>query len=210
LAQSEGDPVIGAERYWEGSIEGAGLSSYEKAAARLYRQRTTQGGMMGDRWACLGGMVMVKMRGLKKTAVQDAMEEGMRRHFEQNGRRKPRIINLPWYVMDMHTAVGKFAMSVHLKRFAEKYPGLDRDKLDAVWFLMESVYSPPDQMTYQKYDRRKKLTPVDNMWFVKNMQLELPFGDYSAKEVSELWKSKMRKQLSSLVEWCAQKRAEKD
>lgn len=202
------DPSEIIEDRYDAFIDDCQLTDYEMAAMKVLRGRVHQGGMLDDRKACLACMLLIASRGLDEQEAKKQVEWGVARWVRNSKRNKPRTVNLPWYVFDMHTAAGKFASSVFMKRKGKEYVGLTKDKFENIWFSFESALIPKDLVKVVPYTR-EKLTAYDNMWWPIQLKLELPFGGYKPKGVKHLWDSGMRDEVRSIVRWCLDKRAEK-
>jgi len=201
------DPSQIVEDLYEELLKKRKLTSYEHAALRLLKSRVYQGGMVDDRKACLACMLLLVYRGLDEKKAKEQIKWGVRRWTRNSKRKKPRTVNLPWYVFDMHTAIGKFAEAVFMKNKAKEYKGLDKQKFEDVWFNLESALIPDDLIRLVPYTE-EKLTATDSMWWPLLVELELPFGGYTAKGVRYLWKAEMRKEVKAIVNWCANRRSE--
>lgn len=202
----DGDPAHVVEDLYDELKKKRRLSSYENDALKVLKSRVYQGGMMGDRQACLACMILVVSRRLNEKEIKKQIGWGVKRWNRLSKHKKPRTINLPWYVFDMHTAIGKFALSVFMKK--SKYPGLDRGKFDDIWFDLESAWIPEDLYREAKYTTGK-VSATESMWWPILMDIELRFGGYKPEGVRHLWKSEMKKKIKNIVLWCAQKRSEK-
>jgi hypothetical protein len=183
-------------------------SDYELAAARCLQARLNQGGMAGDRWACLAGMMMITTRGLNQDEVLEDVENQKAQWKLENGNRMPRNKPLPWYVFDTHTAVGKFAISVFAKHKMKEFTGLTKDRFDWIWFDLESAKVPKKLMKTMHLHSEAEPGLIDNMWWPCQVQMDLPFGPYDAKQVVQLWKKQMQPEIESIVNWCIKRRAE--
>jgi len=194
------DPSSVAEELWEYANDG--LSDYEKAAARLLKSRLYQGGMLADRLACLGGVLLIKHRGLKLEEIRSHMTDASSRYLTEVGR-KPKTVNLPWDVFDMHTQVGMVASSVFMKRYAERYPGLDKQTFENAWFYFESAWNKYDRLTALK----EKPSCFESMWWPILIKKTIVFSDLKPKQVKKLWDTEMSDVMKKLVEWAIEKRS---
>jgi len=186
------------------------VEEYRMRAARMLHSRMFQGGMYDDRMACLAGMVLVNNRpGFDPKTVKQDIADGLKR-YKVAGGKKPKKKELPWYVFDMHTAAGKFASSVFMKHKAKDFPGLTKDKFEWIWFDLESAKVPKSLMKVKKFSLKAQPTAIENMWWGVQVKRDLPFGDYSALDVVRLWRTKMRPELKSIVNWCLEKRSKKN
>ena len=201
------DPAAAAVELFD-EMKADGRSEYELAAAGLMKSRMYQGGMVSDKWCCLAAMVLIKCRGLVEEDCLAKMEEGARRHLSKHGSDKPRTIELPWWTLDSHTAIGKFALAVFMKRLGPKFKGMDKDKFDWIWFMMESAQIPDDQVDYVKLTKKIEPTPFQSIWWPELVKDMIRYGEWTPKQVAAIWRKNMREEIKNIVRWCANKREE--
>lgn len=178
-------------------------SEYELNAVRISKHRANSGGMAGDKTACFATMLLIAMRGLKQDDVEDYISDSLKK---KKIARQPRTVELPWYVFDMHTTIGKMAMSIFMKHHAEKFD-IDKDGLDGLWFCLESAKIPPEDLPLVKYSDDAKPTAFESMWWPLAVRDEIQFADNSAKQAKALWDSKIGTEIQSIVNWCIEKRS---
>jgi hypothetical protein len=193
---------------WEADGTWKRLSKYEQDAITLLHRRLGLGGMLLDRKACLSCMILVVSRGLNEKIIKASVELGLKSWVKKNGKRKPRLVNLDWYVFDMHTVVGKMAMSIFMKNKASKFKGLTKEKLDDIWFYLESAIIPDALFRPKKYHQEAKLNAFESMWWPMLLDFDLAFGDNSSAAVRRIWEDTMKQEMHNLVDWCLNKRAQ--
>ena len=201
------DPTEIVEDMFDGLVKERKLTDYEMAAMKLLKGRIYQGGMLDDRKACLACMLLIVSRGLDEAEAKKMVTWGVKRWVKNSKRAKPRTVNLPWYVFDMHTAAGKFASAVFMKKRGKEYVGLTKKKFEDTWFAFESALIPKDLVKVVPYTEGP-LTSYDSMWWPMQVKLEVPFGGYTAKGVKELWDNHMREEIRNIVKWCLARRDE--
>jgi len=200
-----GDPMKVAFWLTEHLMDFRKMSDYESAALETIRKRVFAGGMLGDRVGCLGVMILVAARGLKKEEVKRKIEEDWRLWKQKHGSKPPKTVNLPWYVFDMHTMVGKMAMRVFLKYREQKGFGwvTERD-LDDLWFYAESAWVPAWMRT--DVEDPTVASPFEQVWWPIEERLRLSKNGMSPMETRRLWKKKMGAEMKKIVEWCIERR----
>lgn len=207
LRVAKDDPSgVGADLYCHIMIDQAfgKMTDYEIAALDLLKKRTGMGGMLSDRQISIAAMILIAHRRLSSEAVAVGERKGLELYKLRTGGGKPVTINLPWYVFDMHTRVGKRAQSAFIRHHLSKYDGLDRSKFGDLWFMLESAFSPKGEVTYTAL--KDNPATFENMWWPVLLKLSLSFGDYTAKEASDLWAHKMSRQVKDLVAWALGRR----
>ena len=202
---TDGDPGSVADELYEEMVEGR--TTYEAGGLRSMRLRVNQGGMLADRFCCLAAMVLIGKRGLsKKLAVED-MRAGMQKWWNRVGeKRKPRTVNLPWYVFDMHTQVGKIVKGIWCRKYLDDYEKLTEQKFANIWFVFASAAMPRDLVNY--IEKTEQLLPDETAWWVRNLKEEIQFADWTAKQIARIWRKEMRDDVKGLVEWLLRKREE--
>lgn len=193
----DGDPKNITDDLSEDLIAARKMSKYERSALRVMKFRANAGGMLGDRRCCLAAMIMIAERGLDKKRVNQMIQADIQRLGHQ---RKPATVNLPWYIFDMHTAVGKFAMSVFMKRAAAKFEIEDKAVLHDLWFLKESGLVARKLLAAPS--EKNELTIFEQgLW---GLHKERQLGAMDQKIV-EQW-PKIREELEKIVMWCLEVR----
>jgi len=181
----DGDPSLIADELFEWLVDGEKLTDYEKDAIRVAKRRVGMGGMLGDKQQCIVAMILIAQHGLQQERVKKAEVEGLKRW--KGG--KPKTVNLPWYVFDFHTALGKMARSIFLKRKAKDFGNIDEDGFSKIWFHLESGFVPKDliaeSQAFWPAWREAELTG-------------LPV---------KLWEKGMKKEIQSIVNWCIERRS---
>jgi len=181
------------------------LSPYELKAVRLAKSRVNQGGMLADRVACLGAMILITMRGLDEEKITEHVQMAIRERLTE----KPKTIPLPWYVFDTHTQVGQMALGVFMKRYAGKYHAkMTRTIVDNIWFFHESAVH--EFVNLMPFDKDAKPTCFDSIWWVPLIKVWTAFGDQTPKQAKEHWQNGIRSEIEKLVIWALEKRDQKD
>lgn len=189
---------IASETY-ENVIEAGDFSDYEKAALSIMRSRANMGGMLGDRICCVATMILIGSRGLDEKEVQKQIAEDFQKFKERSGKRPKKLKELPWYVYDMHTAKGKWALNI----LAKKQRDISKDELQGLWFHMVSAVIPFDQIVYVKPS--PKPSPLKTVWWQMCIKHRLSFGNRPPKENLALWRDNLATQAEKLVLWCLEK-----
>lgn len=207
----EGDPADVAEAYLESLLETNEaepfLSSYEIPALRMLAKRTRMGGMLGDRQCALAVMVLINHRGLKQKEVVAGVKLGVQGWSDRTGRRKPRVVGMPWYAYDMHTAAGKMVMYTYLKHYASAHE-IGYNRLNKMWFQLESNYSPPEAIEYAPLLQKPGIWQC--VWHQPYLDLRMPEEGLTRQEVETKWVEKVRTKLVDLVVWALEKRANRE
>lgn len=89
---------------------------------------------------------------------------------------------IPWWCLDMHTPLGKIALS-HLS----KKLGIDRTKLDAMWFWFGSAPINAHRQPQRHFDDWKASAQI--------------YCGVSQEECLQLWVGKLEKEVQGFVEW---------
>jgi len=181
-----------------------GMEPYEKEALEVLRVRAKGGGMLDDRFWCLAAMVLIKMRGIDQEAIKEDLVEGLKKWQKRTGRKKPRTVNLPWYVFDMHTQAGGYATNIFMKNKAAKYEGLDRKKFKDVWFSFESgkIANYLINWTALKEDPGM----METMWALEDIRQRVAFGKNNPKQAKFQWDNQIRAEIKGAVRWVLEKR----
>ena len=156
------------------------------------------GGMLGDRQTTIPAMLIIKNRTLTEEAVLSLVKKGI----SKCGKEAPRTVNLPWYVFDMHTQVGKIAASIFLKKHKELIP--DRKEFESLWLCAESAHTPKHLSGYRKVLDAPSM--YDCIWWPVVLKHRLSVGGRPAKECLNLWRTKWRNEMESIVHWLLEKR----
>jgi len=207
----EGDPADAAETYLESLIKTNEvepfLSGYEIPALRMLAKRTRMGGMLGDRQCALATMVLVSHRGLKQKDVQAGVKRGLGAWVDRVGRKRPRTVEMPWYVFDMHTAAGKMALYTYLKHYAKPH-AIGYNRLNKMWFQLESNFSPEYAIEYAPLSKKPGIWQC--VWHQPYLDLKMPEEGLSRAEVETKWAEKVRPKLIELVAWALEKREDRE
>lgn len=177
------------------------LTQYELKGASVLRARAKMGGMYDDRVACIAAMVLIGTRRMRKPKVEKVIDETTRQRLKIFNR-KPRTVELGWYCFDMHTVVGKMALSISIKK--NKNYGLAKNDLSNVWFCLESAKVTKNLLQVARLTEKPSF--LDNMWWPLYVKNTLSIGGQGAKATKELWDSKIRGEVEELVNWCLEKR----
>lgn len=207
MDEADGNPNGIADEACEACEVGrADISDYEKGALNVFRRRMKSGGMFVDRWLCLAAMVLVVSRGIEKEAVEKAAADGVSHWAAEAGGRKPRTVNLPWYVFDMHTAPGKMALAIFMKNHAKRVRIESKEDFEELWFVRESGFVPNSMV--RTAENEDKATFLDTVWvrLAEREKEKLRFGGRSTAD--RLWK-RSYPEISSIVRWCLEKREER-
>ncbi len=180
------------------------LSAYEENAIEMLTRRLYMGGMLGVEQNCLTNMVFLINRPLIKEEVRDVVDKAVKSHLKKHGKPK-KLKTLPWWAMDMHTMVGKIAMSIVWKKYKEK--GFkDSKELASLWFHMSSGLIPPSSANYVEV--KAEPTPFESMWHLPSLRAIIPkLNGKSPKEMSEYWHGTVSKDVKGAVEWVIAKRS---
>jgi hypothetical protein len=111
-------------------------------------------------------MILIFNRGLDKKLVQLKMKEDQK-EFLVKKTGKPKRIKLPWFIFDMHTAKGKWAWNIFMKR--NHGTKIDKDNIKFLWFHLESGTIPLDKINYKMKIEDKPL-PTDTIWWQQLMR----------------------------------------
>lgn len=198
----DSDPSTVAGPLMDWCKEQRDLSEYEYGALRIAKSRVHQGGMLADRIACLGAMILITLRGLPEETITNHIKECEETRIVA----RPRGIVLPWYVFDMHTQAGQMALNVFMKRRAGSYPaGLTKGIVDCLWFFYESAVHAHENLIPFKADA--KPTCFESMWWPVFIKETTHFGKVTAKKAKQIWDEQMKDDIRRLVTWALDKRA---
>lgn len=201
------DPSLIVDDFLKSIFSIRDFSSYEKRALVMLRKRVDMGGMLGDRQNCLSNMVFVAFRPLVKEEVRKVVDESVESYINEFGTSLKEVKELPWYVMDMHTLVGKTAMKIFIKRRGKKFGIKDEEQLSRLWFAFSSGFVPKDKMNYREVC--ENVSPFDSVWEVLNIKTSIDgIGKRAAKETYQWWKKIVEPEVKSMVEWLLKEREE--
>ena len=186
------------------------LTQYEVRAINCLKERIFKGGMEGDKSFCLAGMILITLRGLDADEVKKQVAHDVKVYKEKNGA-IPKTINLPWYVFDKHTQLGKMAFRIFMKRKAAQAGIPDEDVLWRLWFFSESAKTPAYLLKIQDFDavEEGRATVFDSIYWIPELNEQLPFDNYTPKQAKRIWDEEIAKEISNIINWCIEKRAEK-
>lgn len=187
------NPVSIVEQIYKECTELRQLSEYELDAMKLMRNRTYQGGMLGDRFCCVSSLILITYRGLNKDDITKHIKYAIERYKKKSGNKLPEKIELPWYIFDMHTMKGKMAKGVFERKFLSNYPQIT--DFTRFWFHNESGYIP--DYLIKEIGLIDNPTAFDTMYYpiIKSIQL---------KGTDGLWKE-IQPIIKKLVEWALNK-----
>ena len=175
------------------------LTPYESSVMKVLKGRARMGGMFGDRIMSLAAILLLTHRGIEEGYIDDLVEVGLKRWVDSHGKRKPKTVNLPWYVFDFHTQVGKIAVSIWRKNKSHKYQIKD---LHAVWFYLESGHVP----SFMREENLKNPSAFEEKWWPLFKEYSIKKGGGGEKDVKLSWKRTIRDELKGIVEWVLEKR----
>lgn len=191
------------------------LSKYEKAAVEVLRRRAGQGGMLGDRWACVACMILIVLRGLDEADVQRDVEKGLKRWLAEKGRKPKEYTQetlpkeyLP-VMFDSHTAAGKMAISVYMKNKGHKFKWLTKENLADIWFIFQGAWVPEEMVTYHT-KLKEEPTAFDTIWWTPFVQFYLAKTGLKPMAVKKAWVDKIAPELANVVSWCLKVREERE
>lgn len=200
-----GEPGEVAEDLWKWCLEQRSFSDYEKGALDLMKLRLNQGGMLGDRFCCTAAMILIATRGLKKEEVQKRINKDFEQWKKDFGK-SPKKIDFPWWIFDMHTAKGKWALNIFAKKYCgkgKKYPNFERDDIKLLWFCNVSGHIPSTLIKVAKV--KKDSSCFDTMWWIYVLKFKLTMGGNTPERNIKLWKEEIKDLIHNLVEWCLKK-----
>jgi len=174
------------------------LSDVESKALAAIKGRARMGGMLSDRIMSLASLILLASRSINVGDIEDLKESGLRRWVSVNGMRKPRTVNLPWYVFDMHTRVGMWAENIVMKRYSEEFSLSSKAQLDSMWFFFESAFVPDSLI---EVGEPKHLMSWNQFWWDKMVEVEI-------KGFPKVWNSGLAKAVENVVNWCIKKMEE--
>jgi len=194
--------VLNARGIMNDLLETREHSKYEVDAMQALLTRIGSGGMLGDRQACVACMVMITHRGLNQAEIGTHMQDVVSSYVAK-AKRKPKDITIPWYCFDFHTAIGKQALGIFMKRKAASY-GLNEAQVRDIWFMLESGYVPNNQIRYRApFD---KPTMLDTIWWPVWMKHCLTVNGKLPKYWKELWETELQKEIHGIINWVISKR----
>lgn len=178
------------------------LDFYEHDAMNVCHNRSLGGGMLNDRYFAFTGMSLLFLRGLDRKAVIADLKNGRERWLKKvNNRRKPKTINLPWFVFDKHTQVGRDSIGEVLSRWngRRRSRKLNIYEIETMWFYLESVRVGKDMIRVLS-EEKNELTALDSMWWLKLIRHKLSFSDeLTPKRCAQIWKEEGLAELTAEV-----------
>lgn len=176
------------------------FSEYEKSTLGMMEFRANIGGMVGDRIMMLMGMILVATRGLDEEKVREIEQEDLKKYKVA----KPKTIEMPWYVFDRHTQVGKIVLGIFTKKYGERFE-LDKDELWTLFFNCESAKVPDDKISLIDITENPKTT--DSMWWGYYLKRVLEGNGRSVEESKRLWKDSISPIMEELTQWLLEARS---
>lgn len=198
-ADKAGDsPETVASELAEACIADSSLTDYEIKGIQTFEKRCMQGGMVADKWGLLAGMILIACRRMLKKDVKTLEEKGLPLWKEHFGR-KPKTINLPWYVFDMHTGIGKWALNIFMKRTAKKFGIELRSDLFDIWFCFSSGFVPPYLHKELPLSDASIATIEEEIWWPAIVPVLLTAGEVETMADAEKIWSKIHMEIKALV-----------
>lgn len=192
LKKANDNPTSIIDEVYDACVKHKKLSVYENEAMLLMLNRAQQGGMLVDRFCCISSLILISYRGLNKKEIKKHIKYAFER-YKKRGGKKPKKIDFPWYIFDMHTYKGKVAQSLFIKKHLSKFPEIKN--FTQFWFYHGSGSIP----SYLINEIGIKLNPtaLDTMYYhyVKKIHLE---------GTGNLWK-KVQPIIKELIEWSLSK-----
>lgn len=190
------------EAYLNGTDERQ-LSEYEDGGLTVLFNRARGGGMLNDRYYALTAMILLFLRGIDEEAVAQDLREG-RDHWVKsvNGRTKPKLVNLPWYVFDKHTSVGREVIGRVLSQWNSRgEKALNEHELSLIWFYLESAKTGIDRIRIKNPLKTHNPSSFDSIWWIVNIRNRLTLGSFGPRDCVDLWKNKGLRDLCEGVTW---------
>ena len=111
-------------------------------------------------------------------------------------------MEFPWYVFDMHTSKGKWAMNIFMKKYSKEFD-IKKSDLSNLWFFLESAYIPKSNINFKKI--KDNPSCFESIWWAPLIKKELAFSGRNAKENIAIWNNNIKPIIKKLVEWCLSK-----
>jgi hypothetical protein len=202
------DPGTAATAMFKEFTEKNTLTPYELEGMEVLRNRVFAGGMLGDRWMLVASLILMASRPCNKKLIAREEKWGIKRWTTLAGKRKPRMMDLPWYVFDMHTQAGKIVLSAFTKHYQDTLKFATKREIEVVWFHMESGLVPDDFQVAVDMDE-ESVGCVQSAWWPlateTSLQLHLSKWDSVDAFRSGGWPL-MQEKLESLVQWALERR----
>lgn len=190
------------EAYCNGTDERQ-LSEYELDGLEVLFKRAQGGGMLNDRYFAFTAMVLLYLRGIDAEEVSQDLKDG-RDHWVNtvNGRTKPKLVNLPWYVFDKYTSVGREVIGRVLGQWNSRdLRALNEYELSLIWFYLESAKTGIDRIRIKNPLKSHNPSAFDSIWWIVNIRNRLTFGDFGPRDCVDLWKNRGLRDLCEGVTW---------
>jgi len=205
------DPGTAATALFKEFTEKNIITSYWLAGMEVLRNRVFAGGMLGDRWMLVASLILMASRPCSKKKITSEEKWGIKRWVTSAGKRKPRMMDLPWYVFDMHTQAGKIVLSAFAKHYQEQFKFASTRGVEVVWFHMESGLIPDDFQVPVDVDE-ETVGCVQSSWWplATETALRLHLSKWaSVDDFRTAGWPLMQEKLESLVQWALERRAER-
>lgn len=206
LEEGQGDPTRAAQ-FLQDRIQLKTDPAYGHSAAQALVTRSASGGMVVDKWLCVGALVLLLHRRLDEKRIKITIARD-RTAFKKNLREKQIAIpkkTLPWYVFDKHTRVGKTAMSIFMRNHAQQFGVTSLADLNSLWLMLESLWVPETSL---------KVVPkgttsynwMETVWWPLFEEIEIMrvTGQPYKKFRTTSWQD-IKKELINIVTWILQK-----
>jgi len=203
------NPGVTASELYKLLAKGKSVSDDTLAAMKMMRRRAGMGGMLGDRCICLSGMILAASRGVDTELVQLDVRKKLSEWRNRIGRKRPRLVELPWYAFDMHTQAGKIAVGIFVRNKLKGYSGLSEEKFRSVFFWAESSLVPDYLLANVSPECDGTPSCLESKWYDALLERKLSYGRKKRKAVQKLWNTSMRGDIKGCVEWILEKRGEK-
>jgi len=172
--------------------EDIGLTDYELDGIKLMVQRSKEGGLPTDAWACLSAIYLLLNRGVGAFEVREATKQA-----HKSVKQKPAgVQSFPWYVFDQHTRIGAKVLRLFPFENGEK-SFMERALLGKLMFLFESAYIPREQINAQPVTATADC--FTSVLWVPYINNELRGRGKPVKALKEHWATSIRPRLKNRI-----------
>jgi hypothetical protein len=161
--------------------------------------------MESDRWMGLMAMVLIHLRGLPEPEIQQMLSV---QKAKFKGYKVLRIPSLPLYCFDMHTRVGKMALSVWSKNYADAYNFPKSEVSGLVFHYLSAITG--SNVTCEICDFDVLFPSWDQqLWYhISKKEFARLCGRSSPRDGEALWEFGIKAKILELIKWALSKQEE--
>ena len=206
IEEGQGDPTRAAQFLQDRIQVKTGLA-YGRSAAQALVMRSASGGMVADKWLCVGTLVLILYLGLDEKHVKITITQDRTAFKKSLSGTRVAIPKrtFPWYVFDKHTRVGKTAMSIFMRNHAQRLGVKSLADLNSLWLMLESLWVPEAFLKAAPHESVGH-NRLETVWWPLFEEIEVTrVTGQSYKKFRENTWPDIKTELVNIIKWILQK-----